>query len=508
MAQGILPFKYEEEKKSTGMTAVAGLPLYLELGQKLGLIKSIDRHIQVRKNAQGWTDSQIVLSLILLNLAGGDCVDDLKVLEVDDGFCEILKKAELHGLKRKERRALLKRWRKNRTRTVPSASAVFRYLAAFHDAGQEKQRQSGKAFIPEPNEHLSGFALVNSEVTAMAHRQTMEKIATMDMDATLIVTNKAEALYCYKGYRSYQPINTWWAEQGIILHTEFRDGNVPAGYEQLRVFIEALQCLPAGVAKVRLRSDTAGYQHNLLKYCEMGTNERFGRIEFAIGCNVTLEFKHAVTEVSEADWHWLYKTVGGKRQRTKTQWAEVCFVPNGMGYSKKGPVYRYIAKREALAEQLELPGMELQPALPFQTMAMQGKKYKLFGIVTNMDWDAEQLINWQHERCGKSEEVHSVMKTDLAGGKFPSGDFGENAAWWWIMVLAHNLNAIMKKQALDKTWNSKRMKAIRFSIINLPGRVVKGSRGLILRLTKNHPSLGILIEARRRIAMLEPIPAG
>ena len=25
------------------------------------------------------------------------------------------------------------------------------------------------------------------------------------------------------------------------------------------------------------------------------------------------------------------------------------------------------------------------------------------------------------------------MKADLAGGKFTSGDFGENAAWWWIM---------------------------------------------------------------------------
>jgi hypothetical protein len=65
-----------------------------------------------------------------------------------------------------------------------------------------------------------------------------------------------------KGYRSYQPLNTWWAEQEIILHSEFRDGNVPAGYEQLRVFKEALACLPEGIKQVRLRSDTAGYQHN------------------------------------------------------------------------------------------------------------------------------------------------------------------------------------------------------------------------------------------------------
>ena len=123
MSQGILPFKYEAEKKTTGMTALAGLSAYLDLSRVIGLTKSIQRHLKVREGGQGWTDSQMVLSLVLLNLAGGDCVEDMKVLEGDDGFCEILKKAEMHGLRRKVRRALLRRWRKERTRTVPSPSA-------------------------------------------------------------------------------------------------------------------------------------------------------------------------------------------------------------------------------------------------------------------------------------------------------------------------------------------------------------------------------------------------
>jgi hypothetical protein len=40
--------------------------------------------------------------------------------------------------------------------------------------------------------------------------------------------------------------------------------NVPAGYEQFLVRKEALDMLPEGVTKVYLRSDTAGYQHDLL----------------------------------------------------------------------------------------------------------------------------------------------------------------------------------------------------------------------------------------------------
>jgi len=64
MAQGVLPFKYETEKNTTGMTALAGLPVYLDLARGMGLSKSIEKHLKIRKGGQGWTDSQIVLWLI------------------------------------------------------------------------------------------------------------------------------------------------------------------------------------------------------------------------------------------------------------------------------------------------------------------------------------------------------------------------------------------------------------------------------------------------------------
>ncbi len=55
------------------MTTLTGLPLYLDLAQVMGLSKSIQKHLKIRENSQGWTDSQVVLSLVLLNLAGGNC---------------------------------------------------------------------------------------------------------------------------------------------------------------------------------------------------------------------------------------------------------------------------------------------------------------------------------------------------------------------------------------------------------------------------------------------------
>ena len=95
-----------------------------------------------------------------------------------------------------------------------------------------------------------------------------------------------------------------------------------------------------------------------------------------------------------------------------------------------------------------------------------------------------------------------MMKEDLAGGKLPSGLFGANAAWWHIMILALNLNSAMKRLVLGKSWVSKRLKAIRFALINLPGRVLNHARSLIVRLIGGHPSNGILFEMRRRILKL------
>lgn len=90
-------------------------------------------------------------------------------------------------------------------------------------------------------------------------------------------------------------------------HSEFRDGNVPVGYEQKRLLEASLARLPEGIETVYLRSDSAGYQQELLEYCAEGKNERFGVIEFAIAARVSSAFKAAILEVKEAYWQYALK---------------------------------------------------------------------------------------------------------------------------------------------------------------------------------------------------------
>ena len=48
MAQRVLPFQYEVEKKAGGKTALAGLPLYVEFAHVMGLPLLIAEHVRAR----------------------------------------------------------------------------------------------------------------------------------------------------------------------------------------------------------------------------------------------------------------------------------------------------------------------------------------------------------------------------------------------------------------------------------------------------------------------------
>ncbi|MBI2567828.1 MAG: hypothetical protein HYV63_12425 [Candidatus Schekmanbacteria bacterium] len=80
----------------------------------------------------------------------------------------------------------------------------------------------GVAFIPAPNEHLPGLTKVIADLVARVAERRGQRQATLDADATLIETHKKEALFCYEGYKAYQPFNFFWVELGMVLYTQFR----------------------------------------------------------------------------------------------------------------------------------------------------------------------------------------------------------------------------------------------------------------------------------------------
>jgi hypothetical protein len=204
VAQGVLSFQYESDSSGAGLTSLAGLPLYLDLIHASGFAAAIRQQVHVA-GTQGWLDIQMVLAVIFLNLAGGNCVEDLERLEADSGFAAILSAIERDLLSRAERRSLEARWRRERERVVPSPSALSGWLERFHDPAAPKA-VAGSAFIPAMTDELRGLWRVNQALLGFMQTHQPMASATLDMDATLIETHKRDALPCYKGFKAYQPL--------------------------------------------------------------------------------------------------------------------------------------------------------------------------------------------------------------------------------------------------------------------------------------------------------------
>jgi hypothetical protein len=66
----------------------------------------------------------------------------------------------------------------------------------------------------------------------------------------------------------------------------------------------------------------------------------------------------------------------------------------------------------------------------------------------------------------------------------------------------------MKRLVLGKGWVTKRMKALRFRLIGLPGRVVSHARKLMIRLGAGADALASIVAARQAIRALASGPAG
>lgn len=480
----ILPIKVEADPTDAVTTAHAGILAYLELWCVIGMPQHIDRLLP-GPGTQGWLTRQLIQALLLLNLLGGESVTDIDRLEGDAGLCALARLAEVFALNREEKRALERRFRSGRTRTFPAATQLYTFLEQFHHAAEEDKRQDGVAFIPAPLAALTALQALNGLLLAWLQARHPQTTATLDVDATLAATTIQTAKFCYKGYRAYQPLNVFWAEQQVVLYSEFRDGNVPAGFQLRRVVEESLAHLPAGVQTLYLRSDSAAYDTEVLFWCErVEHHPQYGRVLFTISADITKEFRTAVAAVTE--WTPEYRLVRGVPTPTGREYAEVVFVPNTHALqSDIREPFRYIALRERLRAQLTLPEVGSQGTLPFPTWEQNGILYKLSAIVTNRrDADAAQLIAWHYGRCGKSEEAHAIMKEDFTGGRFPSQLFGANAAWWALMILTMNLQMVMKRTVLGKDWLPKRMKAVRFGVITQAGRLLCHARQRVLRVSQ------------------------
>lgn len=434
-------FVYATERSDEGVTGLTGLLLAIEAFHALGLYAACERELQLKERNRGPSEAEWVELVTMLHLAGGTSLEDLRIFQQDDGLCRV--------------------WE---TPTKTSARSALDFLCRFHDSSLEMSRP-GKAVIVPETEGLRGLGRVNAHLLAEVQRRRPAKTATLDVDASVHPCDKKEALYAYEHGRAYQPVVVLWKEQGLIVHDEFRDGNVPAGMGNVGVLEAALEKLPEGLSEIYVRADTALYEHKLLRFLD-----RKG-IKFAISADLTRELRQEIEKFDEKAWKPLPPREGCKAKEERW-WAEVPFVPEEPEAHKGERPFRYVAIR--------LPPKLVQLDL-FEKPAEEAR---YVAIVTNRDLSGPELIHWQREKCGTIEQIHDRLKHDVGARLFPSGTFGANAAWYRIAILALNLFVALEHIALPVEWHGERLGTARFRFFNRAGRVIRHARRYMVVLSQ------------------------
>lgn len=423
------------------VTPHAGSALLIELGRRSGVIGAAEKALPGKKSPKGLRQGELVEAFVLLSALGGECLDDFDNLRRDRGLAALL------GY------------------DLPAASTARQWLdRTYHEPEAVRNRPVQGSFIPAESVGLAGLrSVARHGIRTYVAAVRPGREVTLDVDAHLVESSKRSALPTYEGYRGYQPLLVAWAEAGVVLADEFRDGNVPAASRIKELVDEAFAALPdrepAEAWRVSVRSDSAAYEWGTLDHWA-GRGWRF-----AVSADMSPQLKQEILRLPYEAWQpWAQDAKGFVRE-----WAEVPFVPSRAAEKKATPPYRYLA---------------IRVRSPQGVLFGDGASVKHFAVVTN-DWeiDGRALLEWQRGKAGTIEHVNHVLKNELASGVYPSDKFGANAAWLRLQVLTHNLLELLKQTALDGEYRSARPKRLRFAIFTQFGRVVRHARERFVRLT-------------------------
>lgn len=194
--------------------------------------------------------------------------------------------------------------------TPPAPETARQWLDGFHNETLMTQTPMQGSFIPQESGALAGLMEVNRRIIwSYSNNCKHGQELTLDVDTQIIETNKADAKYCYDGYKAYQAMKVCWAETLLVLADEFRDGNVFPGKDIKQIVDVAFDQMPPGDWKVKVRSDAAAYDQDVLDHWD---RRHWG---FAVSAALHQQLKHEIERLPDTVWQvWKTERTGVIRE--------------------------------------------------------------------------------------------------------------------------------------------------------------------------------------------------
>jgi hypothetical protein len=405
------------------MTSFAGLPLLLEMAHHLGITSEVNNIPGLQERKRKHYPADYLMSLMLVLASGGDTLDEVEVIRKDPGLNQIVG-------------------------DIAAPNSIGEFLRRFDRSAAYRLSKIS-----------SRIALENVK------RKNLNEI-TLDIDSTLIEANKIDAHKTYLGFPGYNPLLVWIAETNTWLSGVFRQGNASPGSHLNSLIKRCIRMLPKGI-KLRLRSDSAGYQIKLMELC------RKHNILFAIRARQDEAIKTSIDNIPQNAW---------KIIETKKECYAIAETVHALSNDPKTPMpaFRLVVKRN-FTGQLEL----------FKSPLVD------HAIITDApaDWSMEQVLSFYNGR-GNMEKAIGVLKNETGLCQIPCGNLLANTAYFQTTLLTYNLLQLFKLHALPCDWRHFGWSKLRYRLIGQAALIVSHARDVILKLAKDYIYYPVFRDAR------------
>lgn len=419
--------EYKISTTKQAITSFAGMPLMLGMARSLGLEAELNA-LPLKKRERGYKPAEPALALMGLLQSGGKALDDISVLRGDEGMRVLLEE-------------------------IPAANTLGEYL----------RRYSGTM--------VCRLGRIQLKTGVKVVRACKLKTVTLDADAFFLESQKTDVEMNYEGLWGYNPVAVTCAELKMPMAGLFRNGSASPMANLAGLLKRVIKALPK-LAKVRFRSDSAGYQAEVMRVC----------VDNGADFTITARHDDAVMETIRAipakDWS-KYETSAWPNRT-----CEIADAVHTFSTIDDLPAFRLIVIRWP-KEQREL--FDKDP-------------YEYHAVATSLDnWTAGLVLQFHRTRQDASENVNKELSGGFGLSKLPCVEMMANATYFQIALLAYTVFAAMKHLALPESWRQLTIKTVRFRLLRLAGVVARRSRYLWLKISPMYPFRAVFTEARWRL---------
>jgi hypothetical protein len=319
----------------------------------------------------------------------------------------------------------------------------------------------------------------------------------LDIDASLIEVhseNKQGAAPNYKKGYGFHPMLCFADATGEALSALLRPGNATANTvsDHVSVLDAAIRQLPetigaghhvGGAAEtatrsVIVRADSAGCTTGFLSAC------RARNVGFYVTARSNTQVMNAVFDAVGVEDVWLPATTQDGELREGAAVAELTSL---IEHSPLPAGTRLIVRREPLH-----PGAQrsLIPSLDF----------RYWGFWTDQDGDPRELDATMRAHAHVENHIQRLKDSGLTSMPFTS--FAANVAWLFTVCLSGDLVRWFQLLCLSGSWKDARPKTLRWGLFHAPGRLVRRSRQLVVRVINGWPATKVLTDSYQRIALI------